>query len=437
MPQKFSLPRGTSDLLPAEAFQWQTLEAEARAVLKRYGYREIRTPLFEETELFARSMGQTSDVVQKQMLNLASQKSEDEGGAALSGLSLRPEGTASIVRAYLENHLDHEEGLSKLYYIGPMFRGERPQKGRLRQFHQIGVEALGPGKAAGEISSAYLDAEVIRLSVHVLKSLGVDGFRLNINSLGSHEDKKNFSVFLRKRLKDDLKKFSAEDQQRFEQNIFRILDSKKTEHREVVRKLKFSGSDYLSAQSQEYFGHVKKCLKALEVEFEEDPALVRGLDYYTHTVFELSHPSLGSQDAVGAGGRYDSLIAQLGGDVDKNFGALGFALGIERMLLVSGRYQNLKAERGIFLVTMGPQPLERGYVLLDELRRAGVTANMTFHPGSMKSQMRMAAKEEARFVVILGEDELKSHQASIKDMDAGTQEQVPLDRVAEYLKTKM
>src|SRR3989338_5061536 len=311
MVNRISIPRGTADILPSQISLWHKIEETSRQILKIYNYQEIRTPLFEDTNLFNRSLGATSEVVNKQLLSLASDQKE--------GFSLRPEGTASIVRSYIENDVDKKENLSKWYYIGPMFRGERPQKGRLRQFHQIGVEAMGPNT-----SSPYLDAETIGLAVTILKNLGLKNFQLKINTLGSPADKNNFSKWLRERLSGDMKGLSVELQTSFNQNIFRILDSKDEHCQKIVSKLKIDYS-YLSAEGKNYYAQVKKALDGLDVRYEETPTLVRGLDYYTQTVFEITDSSLGSQDALGAGGRYNGLVAQLGGG---EIGAVGFALGI-------------------------------------------------------------------------------------------------------------
>ncbi len=320
---QFILPRGTADILPDEISLWQDVESKARSLLTRWGYREIRTPLFEETELFARSMGQTSDIVQKQMLNLSSQRQDDEAATAFS---LRPEGTAAIVRSYIQNDFDKKEGLSKLFYNGPMFRGERPQKGRLRQFHQIGAEVLGPNSAL-----PLIDAEVIALSVNLLKEMGLseEQFKLKLNTLGSREDKENFSKFLREKLAPHKAKLCEDCQNRFERNVFRILDCKNRDCRSIVAGLQLDHS-YLSETSQKYFHDVREALDSLNVKYEVAMSLVRGLDYYTHTVFEISCPALGSQDALGAGGRYGGLVQDLGGSAQVD--AIGFAVGIERII---------------------------------------------------------------------------------------------------------
>jgi histidyl-tRNA synthetase len=267
--KKCSLPRGTADILPQDISKWQTIETAAREVLRVYNYQEIRTPLFEETELFARSMGKTSDVVQKQMLTLQPNQREGEEGQSPKIFSLRPEGTASIVRSYIENSLDRKEGLTKLFYIGAMFRGERPQKGRLRQFHQIGVEAIGP-----QAASPYLDAEVISLSIQLLKSFGINDYTLKINSLGTPEDKAHLSRTLRDLIAKDKSQLCPTCQERFERNIFRVLDCKSKQCQSLVAQLNL-GSSFLCEESQAYYAKVKGSLRALGIKFEEVPTLVR------------------------------------------------------------------------------------------------------------------------------------------------------------------
>ncbi len=414
MTKKFSVPRGTTDILPDEIPQWHEIESKARDLLTRHAYKEIRTPAFEETELFSRSMGQTSDIVQKQMLNLASSKA----GQDSCGLSLRPEGTASIVRSYIQHHLAREENLSKLFYIGPMFRGERPQKGRLRQFHQIGAEAIGPGSA-----SPYLDAEIIALSVNILESLRLKGFQLKINTLGSGKDKESFSKHLRKELKSDVTHLCDDCKQRFERNVFRILDCKQKTCKAIVGALNI-GHDHLSDETQKYFCQVKGALDSLNITYEQSPKLVRGVDYYTHTVFEICDSSLGSQDALGAGGRYGSLVAQLGGpDVD----AIGFALGIERILLsVSGSGGQTPATPSLdaYVIALDEVSFKKAFSMLNILRQQGVVSDMSYRLSSLKSQMRVANKKGACYVIILGEEEEKKGCVTLKMMETGKQEEV-------------
>ncbi len=416
MSKIFSVPRGTTDILPAEAPTWRLMEAIAHKILAIYGYQEIRTPFFEETALFARSLGETSDVVQKQMLNLEKE-----------GLSLRPEGTASIVRSYIENNIDKQQPLAKLYYVGAMFRGERPQKGRLRQFHQIGVEAIGPNS-----STPFLDAEVIALSVHLLEAFGLSGFKLKINSLGSSEDKKAFSGFLREKLQKHLSALCEDCQQRFERNVFRILDCKNPACRDIVKKLDI-GDSHLGSSSREYFTKVKDTLKTLGVFYEVSPYLVRGLDYYTHTVFEISHEGLGSQDALGAGGRYSNLVKDLNGPpVD----AIGFALGLERIILAKGQTAEVNFV-DVFLVALGEAASQKLFLLLNDIRHAGISAEMSYQSNSIKNQMRLADKSKARFVLILGENELKENVVMLKNMQSGEQEKVSYDTIKEVLKKRL
>lgn len=420
--KNFSVPRGTADILPDEIGLWQDLEQKSRELLSRFGYREIRTPLFEETELFARSMGQTSDIVQKQMLQLRSQSDETDA----SNFSLRPEGTAAIVRSYIQNDLDKKEALSKLFYVGPMFRGERPQKGRLRQFHQIGAEAIGPNSA-----SPFQDAEMILLCVELLKAAGLstEQFHLKLNTLGSTEDKENFSTFLRQALSPQLSQLCPDCQNRFERNVFRILDCKNRDCKNVVANLELNHS-YLSSESRRYFNEVCEALESSSVKYEVNRTLVRGLDYYTHTVFEISCPALGSQDALGAGGRYSGLVSQLGGpSVD----AIGFALGMERVLLALGKETAQDKPIDVFFVSLDEISLKRNFIISQQFREAGLSAAMSYRLGSMKSQMRLADKMRARYVIILGQDEINQGVVTLKNMADGNQKQISLENVSEIV----
>lgn len=426
MAKNFSLPRGTADILPQDIPVWINIEKTSRQILNLYGYQEIRTPLFEETELFARSMGQTSDVVQKQMLTLQpSRANEGEEAETVAPYALRPEGTASVVRSYIENHLDKKESLSKLFYIGPMFRGERPQKGRLRQFHQVGVEAIG-----ADTASPYLDAEVIACAMHLLKALGVHGAQLKINTLGTHANKEEFKNILRGKLSGNLTGLCWDCQNRFERNVLRILDCKVPTCKMAVQKLNLN-YEWLDAESKAYFNTVKKVLGDLNVIYKEDPYLVRGLDYYTHTVFEISDPSLGSQDAVGAGGRYNDLVKELSGpQVD----AIGFALGIERIILAQqGKVQLPQPSLDIFVIAMDEKFIKNAFALVQQIRHNGLSADASYEGSSMKSQMRQANKRNARYVMILGEDEIKANEVALKNMQNGNQEKVSLNRVNEIM----
>ncbi len=399
---------------------WQEVERRAREVLTCYNYREIRTPIFEQTDLFKRSLGNTSDVVNKQLLELASDKKE--------GFALRPEGTAPVVRCYIENNIDRQESISKLFYIGPMFRGERPQKGRLRQFHQIGVEVIG-----ADTANPYLDAEVVALNVHLLKAFGLQGFHLKLNTLGSLEDKENFSRFLRGALKSGLGKLCEDCQGRFERNVFRVLDCKNEGCQDVVGGIDI-GHAHLSSESRKYFDHVKEALTSLGVKFDVVPTLVRGLDYYTHTVFEISGQSLGSQDAVSAGGRYNHLVSQLGGP---QADAVGFALGIERILLaMPPEHKPLRKGLDVFIIALDEGVFPKAFRMIDQIRAEGIVGDMSYRVSSMKSQMRAAGKAAARMVIILGENEDKKGVVAFKDMETGEQQEISFVKAIEFLKRK-
>lgn len=446
MTKQFSIPRGTSDVLPAAMPLWEKLESKARDTLKLYGFSEIRTPIYEDINLFKRSMGQTSDVVNKQLLEIfpvspfiEELKEAAKSNQNISGLiselvnkeiyALRPEGTASVVRSYIENRLDVQEGISKLFYIGPMFRGERPQKGRLRQFHQIGVEAIGVDTA-----SPYLDAEVIGVAVRLLQEFGLSGFKLKINSLGTKEDKENFSKILREQLKPKLNDLCEDCRSRFDRNVFRVLDCKNSGCQAIVNALEY-GDQHLSAESRKYFKEVRESVASLSIACEYDPKLVRGLDYYTHTVFEFIGGGLGSQDALGAGGRYNGLVSELGGPAAD---AVGFALGMERILLSTGEGASPERKLDSFMVALGEAAYKRAFVITDFIRKSNVSCDMAHRPGgSMRSQMRLADKRGAKYVLILGDDEEKSHSVIVKNMSTGDQELVGWDEVVEYLKKKI
>ncbi len=422
MSENYKIPRGTADILPADSYSWQNLEITARKIFNIYNYKEIRTPIFEETGLFARSMGQTSDVVQKQMLNLASQRLDDKGNVQLSGLSLRPENTASVVRSYIQNSLDKKESLSRLFYIGPMFRGERPQKGRLRQFHQLGAEAIGPNSI-----SPYLDAEVIALAVNILKSFGLKKFELKINSLGSPECKQIIHDRLISTISSCVDELCEDCKDRYTRNVFRVLDCKQDVCKRVVKNIGYNNG-WLNEEGLKYYEQVKKALDDLDVNYTEEPSLVRGLDYYTHTVFEIVGSSLGSQDALGAGGRYNGLVSQLGGpQVD----AIGFALGMERILLAGGERNQIK-EKGIdlYFLAIDESTLNDIFKKAEEVRtvcrklQKNISIGVSYNISSMKSQMRAANKSNAKFVAIYGLDEKKKGVVKLKNMSSSEEQDI-------------
>ncbi|MDP2939015.1 MAG: histidine--tRNA ligase [Candidatus Omnitrophota bacterium] len=414
---KFISPRGTKDILPQDLIKWDNVERICRSLFKLYGFEEIRTPLFEETNLFIRSLGNTTDIVQKQMLNLQAEK---------PSLSLRPEATASVVRSYIEHDLFKTQGFAKLFYIAPMFRGERPQKGRLRQFHHIGVEAIG-------VNSAFLDAEIISLAYEILRRLGIENFQLKINSLGCKQDKESLAKNLKELLKKKISLLCQNCRLRFNKNIFRILDCKVKSCQEIVGNIDFK-NDYLCTDCLQYSNEVKSALNKLNIPFKVMPHLVRGLDYYTHTVFEISHKDLGSQDAIGAGGRYNNLVKELGGP---DIGAVGFALGFERILMVLKEQIPSVTSNDVFIATLGRLAFEQGFIILDKLRKAGVAAQIDFDFSSLKSQLRLANRLKSKLVVMLGDEELKQNIALLKDMATGNQERIVLVNLVEEIKKRL
>jgi len=407
---------GTKDILPGEIEYWQYIEGISRSIFSRHNYHEIRPPLIEEESLFNRSLGETTEIVQKQMFLI--RREHDV-------YALRPEGTASIVRAYIENNIDKLKGFVKYYYMGPMFRAERPQKGRLRQFHHIGCEALGS-------YGPQIDAEVISLADTLLKSYGISGYRIVLNSLGCAADKKAFTGSLRDQLSTKLELLCEDCRDRYSRNILRILDCKNEACQRIVSELNISGG-HRCGECEAHFTQVKQYLDALSVAYEVSPNLVRGLDYYNRTVFEFKHSGLGSQqDALGAGGRYDGLIKQLDGP---ETGAIGFAFGFERLMLACG--QNLAlpaADKLVYLITLGDAAKKAGALILSDMRRVGITADTDYENKSLKACMRKANDMNARFTLILGDDELKDGVIALKDMANGTQEKIKLTELNNKLK---
>ncbi len=411
----FKSPRGTKDIFPPETNLWQTIEGAARRVFSLYAFQEIRTPVIEETGLFLRSLGDLSDIVQKQMFLI---KKENDS------FVLRPEATASVIRAYIESGTYHTSQLVKWFYIGPMFRAERPQKGRLRQFHHIGCEAIGS-------CSPVLDAELIRLAVHILLEAGVAGFEVTINTLGCANDKKKLAIYLKEALLPKKQMFCEDCQGRMERNVFRVLDCKNTQCRENVAALSID-TGRVCQDCRNHFESVKKALEAFGVTFRVDPLLVRGLDYYTKTVFEIKHPGLGAQDAIGAGGRYDNLVEELGGPQK---GAVGFALGVERMLLARGSKE--EGEAGgldCYVIGLGDAAAAKCQELMNVLREAGIATDMDYTDGSLKSALRKAGALKAKACVIVGDNELAKGAGLLKDMMKRTQIEVPLDRIVQQVK---
>jgi len=412
----FKSPRGTKDILGGQTRLWHDMEEAARRVFHLYAYQEIRTPVFEDAKLFSRSLGELSDIVQKQMFLI---KRETDT------FVLRPEATASIVRAYVENTMYNVSAVTKFFYMGPMFRAERPQKGRLRQFHHIGCEAIGS-------QHPLLDAEIIVLCSALLTALGVKDFKIRLNTIGCAQDKKNLSVNLREALLPVRKSFCEDCQARMTKNIFRVLDCKNPPCRELLLA-KDIGKAHVCPSCRDHFQRVRDALDAAAVAYQIDPLLVRGLDYYTRTVFEVTHYQLGAQDAVAAGGRYDNLVEELGGP---DRGAAGFALGVERLMLALGVSDKEPQEvpgADVYIIPLGEASAKTAFKLLGDLREHGVSADMDYMEGSLKASLRRADSRKAKTAIVIGDNELGRGTALVKDMIRGTQDEVPLsDVVARY-----
>ncbi len=413
--------RGTHDILPGSVELWQQIEQKARDLFALYGYAEIRTPALEETELFARSIGVETDIVRKEMYTI-----EDSKGKSIT---LRPEGTAPVVRSYIENGVHAEVPVAKLYYIGPMFRHERPQKGRYRQFHQIGAEVLGSDNPA-------IEAEVIEMLFRLLEQLGLHDFTLLVNSVGDSACRPAYVNRLREELRAHADELCEECRRRTETNPLRVLDCKVPSCQPVIDRLP-SIADWLCEGCKEHFSLFRKYLDILGIPAEIAPRLVRGLDYYVRTTFEIVSSRLGpTQNALVGGGRYDGLSELIGGPPTKGF---GFALGMERLvLLLSGRSElgaPYKAPAPkIFLVHLDGAAFEHNLNLASELRKNGVFAYIDFEGKSIKSQMRQANRVEARFTCVVGESELQTGQFTLKRMMDGTQVTLRRDEIREYLR---
>ena len=410
--------KGTEDLFSQKLDIINYLEFTSRQLLALYGYKEIRTPIIEERGLFVRSVGKETDIVCKQMYSFKDQGERD--------ICLRPEETASVVRAYLENRLDKTEGFVKLFYIGPMFRCERPQAGRLRQFNQIGVEAIGS-------YSPYADAEIIILLDNLLQAYGMVNYLFKINSLGCEKDKDKIKESLRKELKSNLNCLCDDCQRRYETNILRVLDCKNETCKKIIKSLSLSNE--LCKDCAEDFKILQNALDGAGIKYEVSPLLVRGLDYYTKAVFEVTAEGLGAQNAIAAGGRYDNLVSDLGGD---KTGACGFAIGVERIVEILSKEspkELTKMKKDItYIVTLGEQAYREGFQILNTLRKNNIAADIDFQQRSLKAQMRYANKIGAKYVIIIGEDECKENILTLKNMETGNEEKVPFNKISVKLK---
>jgi histidyl-tRNA synthetase len=414
------VPRGTADILPGEVELWQYIEDKARDICRRYNYLEIRTPIFEHTELFHRGVGETTDIVEKEMYTF-----EDRGGRSLT---LRPEGTASTVRSYVENKMfGSPQQPTKLYYIGQMFRYERPQAGRMRQFTQFGVEAIGSNNPA-------IDAEVIALAMRLYEELGLKNLHVELNSLGDAESRKAHREALTNHFAPHIHEFCSDCQSRLERNPLRILDCKKDADKELMKTAP-EILDYLNDESRVYFEKVKQHLDDLGIAYEVNPRLVRGLDYYTHTAFEIMERGIGAVSTICGGGRYNGLVEQIGGS---DMPGIGFATSIERVLLaLKTQGVELPIQRALdsFVIGLGEAAEAKAFVLLDQFRQQGLAADKDFLDRKMKAQLKAADRLQAKTVVIIGDDELARGVAMVKNMATGEQQEVAFDQIVTHIRS--
>ncbi|MGD9677261.1 MAG: histidine--tRNA ligase [Vulcanibacillus sp.] len=417
---KFHIPRGTADVLPGETELWSYIKVTSEDIFKCFNYKEIKTPIFEHTELFQRGVGETTDIVEKEMYTFI-----DKGNRSIT---LRPEGTASVVRSYVENKMYVNPDLVKLYYIGPMFRYERPGSGRSRQFNQIGVEVFGSKNPA-------IDAEVISMAMLQFEKIGLHQIRLEINSVGCKKCRPNHRESLMEHLselKDDLCKDCKE---RFDRNPMRILDCKN----ETCRKLTENSPTmdlYLCEECQNHYKGVKKNLDILGIEYIENPRLVRGLDYYTQTAFEIMSVGEGVEGTLCGGGRYNGLVEEFGGtDVP----GIGYAFSIERILALKSKELLLDLNKGldVFLIALGEDAKSIGIKILNELRINNISAETDYLDRKMKVQMKSADRLRVKKVIIIGDDEIAENKAIVRDMTTGIQEEFSLNNLVSEIKQKL
>ena len=412
--------RGMYDILPDDVGWWRMAEGAMIETARRYNYREIRFPIVEYTELFARGMGESTDVVGKEMYTFPDRKGRS--------LTLRPEGTASVVRAYLNQGWQTQSPFQKLFYIGPMFRYEKPQKGRCRQFHQFGIEALGSLDPS-------LDAEVISFAWSMMDQLGIGGLWLRLNSIGCAEDRERFKKVLREHFEPSIDRMCADCHRRLDENPLRILDCKEAQCQPTIEAAPGS-ADHLCTECADHFAKVRDLLDALGLSYEIDSRLVRGIDYYTRTVFELMSKDLGSQDTLLGGGRYDGLVQTFGGPP---IPGLGFAGGFERLVIILQERENAKlAASGIdlFLATLGEDGRRSAFALAEKLRRGGVSIDIDHRGRALRKQLTLANNLHARHLLVIGDDEAVSETGKIKHMNSGEETELSLtaDSIADFLK---
>ncbi len=425
---KYTIAPGVFDIIPNDpktpwksSYLWAYVESVIRETANQFGYREIRTPVFERTELFVRSVGETSDIVSKEMYTF-----EDKGKRSMS---LRPEGTAPAMRAFIENQLNTSGPVQKLFYILPMFRYERSQAGRYRQHHQFGAEAIG-------LSSPEQDVEVIDLLYTVCQRLGLRNIRLMINSIGDADSRAAFRTALQDYLRPHLKELSEDSQHRFENNPLRILDSKDPHDRKIIKHAP-SILDFLNSESRDHFETLKKLLESINIPFEVNPFLVRGLDYYNKTVFEMASEELGAQNSIGGGGRYDGLIESLGGP---SLPASGFGSGLERIIQTMINQQvALPAPFApvLYMIPLGDAAQAPCFTLLHELRQQGLAVEMDFTGKKLSKAMQQANQLNAQYIVVIGDQELASGEIELKEMASGNKTKVRLEDLPSILSIQM
>lgn len=413
-------PKGTKDIYGAYMDEWQRVEKIMRGICEDFSIGELRTPIFEHTELFLRGVGETTDIVQKEMYTF-----KDKGDRSVT---LRPEGTAGAARSYIEHGIYNNPQPTRFFYIGPMFRYENTQKGRQRQFHQFGVEMLGSYSPA-------LDAEVISVAAELLKRLGINDVMLKINSLGGPECRQKYNKALREYIGSNIDKMCDDCKSRFEKNPLRVLDCKEERCQHIIADAPVV-LDYLGPECKEHFETVKAILDEMGIKYEVDDKIVRGLDYYTRTVFEFVSNGIGAQGTVCGGGRYDNLIAECGGQPT---GAAGFAVGIERLLLVleaqNGEFEK-KNERDIYIGAIGQKGLVKGQGIAYRLRQAGIKAECDSVGRSVKAQMKYANKIGAAYSVILGDNEIDNDLVKLKNMETGEEEEVKVSALFDIMTGK-
>ncbi|WP_381414601.1 histidine--tRNA ligase [Staphylococcus epidermidis] len=418
------MPRGTQDILPQDSAKWRYIENRLHTLMELYNYKEIRTPIFESTELFARGVGDSTDVVQKEMYTF-----KDKGDRSLT---LRPEGTAAVVRSYIEHKMQGDPNQPiKLYYNGPMFRYERKQKGRYRQFNQFGVEAIGAENPS-------IDAEILAMVMHIYESFGLKHLKLVINSIGDSESRKEYNEALVKHFEPVIDTFCSDCQSRLHTNPMRILDCKIDRDKEAVKNAPRI-TEYLNNDSKSYYEQVKLHLDNLNISYVEDPNLVRGLDYYTHTAFELmiDNPEYdGAITTLCGGGRYNGLLQLLDGPDETG---IGFALSIERLLMAldeEGISLDVSEDFDLFVVTMGEDADRYAVKLINDLRRNGIRVDKDYLNRKIKGQMKQADRLNAKYTVVIGDQELENNEIGVKNMISGETENVQLDELINYFKNR-